>query len=118
MTLENDFVEYLVESLSSLGPIRAKKMFGGYGVFWGELMFGLVSKNILYLKVDQENRPDFISRSLAPFRYKRKGKEYAMSYYRVPDEALDDVAELCKWAKRAYDAAVRTVESKLDSKGG
>jgi DNA transformation protein len=118
MTLENDFVEYLVESLSSLGPIRARKMFGGYGIFWGELMFGLVSKNVFYLKADQENRPDFVSRSLGPFKYKRKGKEYAMSYYQVPDEAIDDVTELCKWAKRAHDAAVRALESKLDRKGG
>ena len=118
MTLENDFVEYLVESLSSLGPVRAKKMFGGYGVFWGELMFGLVSKNVFYLKVDQENRPDFVSRSLGPFRYKRKGKEYVMSYYQVPDEVMDDGAELCKWAKGALDAAVRAVEGKLDRNSG
>ena len=113
MSAEADFIDYLVESLNPLGPVRARKMFGGFGIFLDELMFGLVSKNVFYLKVDDKNRSDFETKGFGPFTYPRKGKEYSMSYYEVPHEAMDDAEQLCKWAQKAYDAALRGVETKL-----
>ena len=118
MSAEADFIEYLVESLNPLGPVRARKMFGGFGIFLDELMFGLVSKNVFYLKVDDKNRSDFETRGLGPFTYPRKGKEYSMSYYEVPHEAIDDAEQLCKWAQKAYDAALRALEAKLKKARG
>jgi DNA transformation protein len=117
MAVESDFVEYLVESLMPLGPVRAKKMFGGFGIFLDELMFGLVSKNRFYLKADDKNRPDFDAKGLGPFTYKRQDKECSMSYYEVHYEALDDAEELCKWAEKAHDAALRAAASKLAEEG-
>lgn len=116
MATEDEFVEYLLELLESLGPVSAKKMFGGFGIFLDELMFGLVSKNTFYLKVDNGNRPDFEAKGLGPFTYQRKNKGYSMSYYEVPYEAMDEQTELCKWAQKAYDAAVRAAQIKLDKK--
>lgn len=113
MSAEADFIDYLVESLSPLGSVRAKRMFGGFGVFLDELMFGLVSKNVFYLKADDRNRSDFETRGFGPFTYLRKGKEYSMSYYEVPHEALDDAEQLCRWAQKAYGAALRAFENKL-----
>ena len=118
MSAEADFIDYLVESLNPLGPVRAKKMFGGFGIFLDELMFGLVSKNVFYLKVDDKNRSDFESRGFGPFTYSRKGKEYSMSYYEVPHETMDDAEQLCQWAQKAYDAALRGVEIKLKKDRG
>lgn len=118
MSAEADFIDYLVESLNPLGPVRARKMFGGFGIFLDELMFGLVSKNVFYLKVDDKNRSDFETRGLGPFTYPRKGKEYSMSYYEVPHEAIDDAEQLCKWAQKAYDAALRALEAKLKKDRG
>lgn len=63
-------------------------------------MSGLVSKNVIYLKVDEKNRPDFEARGLAPFTYKRNGKDYFMSYHEVPYQTMDDAEELCKWGKK------------------
>ena len=118
MPAEADFIDYLVESLNPLGPVRAKKMFGGFGIFLDELMFGLVSKNVFYLKVDDKNRSDFETRGLGPFTYTRKGKEYSMSYYEVPHEAMDDAEQLCRWAQEAYDTALRALEIKLKKDRG
>lgn len=118
MPAENDFIEYLLESLGPLGPVRARKMFGGFGIFLDELMFGLVSRNIFYLKVDKENRQDFESKGLGAFTYMRKGKEYSMSYYEIPYEVMDDAEELCNWARKAHDAAGRAAQSKLEKQRG
>ena len=52
--LSNDaglIVELFIERLSNISGITSKKMFGGYGVFHGGKMFGLVnSKGEIYLK--------------------------------------------------------------------
>lgn len=34
------FIGYLLELLAPFGNVHAKRMFGAYGIFKGELMFG------------------------------------------------------------------------------
>jgi len=51
----SEFVEYLNEVFADFGVIRYRKMFGGYGIYHNDLMFGLVADDQLYLKTDIEN---------------------------------------------------------------
>jgi DNA transformation protein len=51
---EREFVIYVVELMQSLGPVNAKSMFGGHGIFLEGLMFGLVADSVLYLKADED----------------------------------------------------------------
>ena len=110
--VNNEFVSYVVELMQSLGPVRAKGMFGGHGIFLEELMFGLVSDNTLYLKVDKEIVNEFKERELDAFTYKKKEKEFKMSYYQAPEEALEDINEMNYWANKAYSAALRATSNK------
>ena len=110
--MQNEFVEYLLELLESLGDIQARAMFGGFGIYRQGLMFGIVEDDALYLKVDDKNLSDFESKGMKPFTYKRQGKEVALSYYQVPYEAIDDTEHLCELAKKAYDAALRSFKTK------
>jgi len=112
MAKENEFVTHLLELLEPLGRVQAKAMFGGFGMYLKGLMFGLVADDTLYLKVDEKNRPDYEEKGLGPFTYKRGGRELAMSYHRAPIGAIDDADDLCAWAKRAYDAAIRVARHK------
>jgi DNA transformation protein len=82
--VKDEFVQYLLELLGSLGDVEAKAMFGGFGIYRHGLMFGLVSEDTFYLKADDKNRSLFENRGLDPFTYKRKGKSFRMSYYQVP----------------------------------
>jgi DNA transformation protein len=107
-----------VELLEPLGTVRAKAMFGGFGIYLKGLMFGLVADDTLYFKVDEKNRSDYEEKRLGPFTYQRGGKKFAMSYYRVPGEAIDDAQDLCAWAKKAHDAAVRVAANKQRKKLG
>ncbi|MBW1858834.1 MAG: TfoX/Sxy family protein [Deltaproteobacteria bacterium] len=118
MAKENEFVTHLVELLEPLGPVQAKAMFGGFGIYLKGLMFGLVADDTFYLKVDEKNRPDYEEKGLGPFTYQRGGKKFAMSYYRAPGEAIDDAHDLCAWAKKAYDAAIRVAGHKKRKKPG
>ncbi|RYZ13123.1 MAG: TfoX family protein, partial [Myxococcaceae bacterium] len=55
----DSFVEYTVELLEPLGPVQARSMFGGWGLYFGGRMFGLIIQGQLYLKTDDVTRPDF-----------------------------------------------------------
>ena len=118
MSHDNEFITFLLELLEPMGSVQAKGMFGGFGIYRHGLMFGLVSQDTFYLKADGVNRADFEEKGLPCFTYKRMGKELSMSYYQAPPEVMDHSEELCSWAKKAYDAAVRTARKKPMKKRG
>ena len=109
---EKEFVNYVVELMQSIGPVSAKGMFGGHGIFLDGLMFGLVADSILYLKVDQETEKEFKAKGLDAFTYNKKGKEFKMSYYQAPEDALEDAEEMNLWANKAYAGALRAASNK------
>lgn len=107
MAKEDAYVEYLHELLDPLGKISSKKMFGGYGVYCNGVMIGLVADELLYLKVDEQTKPLFSSAGCEPFIYQSKTKDVAMSYWSVPDDAMESSEQMLPWAKLAYAAALR-----------
>ena len=110
--IEKEFVCYVVDVMQSIGPVRAKGMFGGHGIFLENLMFALVADGVLYLKADKEIIPEFEGKGLEAFTYGKPGKEFKMSYYQAPGEALEDVEEMNLWANKAYGAALWAVSKK------
>lgn len=109
---EKEFVTYIVDLMQSIGPVNAKAMFGGYGIFLNGIMFGLIADNVLYLKVDKEIESDFKEMGLGPFMYSKKGKEFKMSYFQAPEATLEDVDEMNKWATIAFNSALRAASKK------
>ena len=103
----NDFVRYLLDLLEGFEGTSARRMFGGYGLFRHGVMFGLVSADTLYLRVDAGNRGEYETRGLPPFRYEKQGKTIALGYRQAPAEALEDETVLVDWARRAWEAALR-----------
>ena len=109
---EKEFVSYIVELMSSIGPVYAKGMFGGHGIYLDGIMFALVANSVLYLKSDEHTENEFKEKGLEPFTYNKKGKEYAMSYYQAPEEALEDSEEMRLWANKAYVVALKAASRK------
>ena len=106
--VESEFVHFIVENLQSLGPVLAKRMFGGHGLFLHNVMFGLIAWDTLYFKVDEVNRPAYDTRGLSPFSYvSQQGRAATMSYCEAPPEGLDEPDVLLSWAREAYAAALR-----------
>lgn len=110
--VEKEFTTYIVDLMQSIGPVNAKAMFGGYGIFLDGLMFGLIADNVLYLKVDKETENDFNVLGLEPFTYNKKGKEFKMSYYQAPEEVLENSEQMNLWAAKAYRTALRGASKK------
>lgn len=103
-----EFTTYLNDVFKHFGPIHAKRMFGGYGVYHQDLMFALVANDVLYLKADAESAAFFEQVGLTRFEYIKDGKMTRMSYYTAPEEIFDDADVAKVWAVRAYEAALRS----------
>ncbi len=103
----SEFLDNLQEVFSSFGPIHARRMFGGYGVFHHNLMFALVADDVLYLKADDESSGLFEQEKLRQFQYQKGPKVVKMSYYMAPEEIFDDPDKARLWAVRAFEAALR-----------
>ena len=111
-TLPTEFINYLHEIFAPFGTIQTRRMFGGFGIYHQGLMFGLVVNETLYLKADHLSSHAFEQLGLAPFEYDRQNKIIKMSYYQAPEEIFEDFEQAAIWAKRAYEAAVRTTQLK------
>ncbi len=109
------FVSELCDTLAPLGDVRARRMFGGYGIHCDGLTFALVADDILYFKVDDANRPAYEALGLEPFR-PFADKPTALSYRPPPDSALDDPGALLEWARPAFDAALRAAAKRKNTK--
>lgn len=109
---EKEFVAYVVELMQSIGPVRAKAMFGGHGIFLEDLMFALVADSVLFLKVDKQTENNFKVKGLEAFTYMKNGKEFNMSYFQAPEEVLEEGEEMSYWANMAYSAALRGASKK------
>lgn len=104
----SEFVEFLKTVFEEFGPIQARRMFGGYGIYHDGVMFGLVAEDTLYLKADESTAKEFEVRGLGQFEYEKGNKIVKMSYYLAPEEILDDPEEASLWARRAYEVAFRS----------
>ena len=101
-----ELISHLLDLLRPLGEVRARRMFGGYGLYLGERMFGLVADDTLYLKVDADSEGDYAALGLPCFSYLRQGRPVEIrSFRRAPAEALEQGEELCRRAGRALQAA-------------
>ncbi len=103
----SEFIGFLQELFEKWGQVTARRMFGGHGLYHEGLMFAIVMNNRLYLKADDQNRPDFEALGLTPFTYPIKGREVALSYWMAPDMIFDEPTEAVRWARSAWAAAAR-----------
>lgn len=112
MVASDSFAEFLPEQLAPLGRVTMRRMFGKTGVFCDGVMFGMVTENMLYLRVDDHNRAAFKeAESFPPLNYEKQGRIIDLAFWRAPDRLLDEQEELITWARVAL-AAVRRVAAR------
>jgi DNA transformation protein len=105
MSVSRHYQEFILDLLGPLDPV-ARRMFSGVGLFRGGVMFGLLVRDVMYLRVDDSTRGRFERAGSRPFSYTRAGRQVSLSaYYVVPEEMLDQPDELLQWARDAVTAA-------------
>ena len=108
MVASDSFAEFLREQLAPLGRITMRRMFGKTGVFCDGVMFGMVTENMFYLRVDDHNRAAFQEASaFPPLNYEKKGNSIDLAFWRAPERLFDEPDALVAWARLALAAARR-----------
>ena len=104
---------HALELLSSLGPSRARRMFGGAGIYVGEHFIALVANDVLFLKADALARPAFVAAGCHPFSFATQGGQRSvLGYWSAPDEAMESPAQMRPWAVLALESALRAAAAK------
>lgn len=104
MAVSDEFHEYVLGQLARIGHVTSRRMFGGFGIYRYQDFFALIDNDVLYFKVDDSNRDDYLKADMPPFRpFGEQG--YAMQYYEVPVEVLEDPERLSGWAMKAVEVA-------------
>ena len=120
MPISSEFRDFLLEQLEPLGPVSARRMFGGAGLFYGSVMFALLINDVMYLKTDEVSQTAFEEVGSEPFSYQRGDKQQALkTLWRVPDDVMDEAEQLLEWSRTAVDAALaasRAKEAKASKK--
>jgi DNA transformation protein len=114
MVASDNFAEFLGEQFAPLGRVTMRRMFGKTGVFCDGLMFGMVTDDTLYFRIDDHNRAAFKeAESFPPLNYEKKGRTIDLSFWRAPERLWDEPDELVTWARTAL-AAARRVAAKRE----
>jgi DNA transformation protein len=105
MATDQDFLDFVLDQLSALRRVTARRMFGGVGLYCSETFFALIDEGRLYFCTDETTRRRFKARGMGPFEY-APGK-VLRSYYEIPVDVLEDDATLCEWAREAIEVQTR-----------
>jgi DNA transformation protein and related proteins len=107
-----EIVTHTLELLAPMGSARAKAMFGGHGLYIGELFVAIVAFERVYLRADAATRSHFEAAGCAPFVYASGSRPITMAYFAAPDAAMDSPAAMRPWARLAVEAALRARAAK------
>ena len=96
-----------------LGPTRARRMFGGVGIYLDEHFVALIADEVLYLKADVMAQPVFQAAGCQPFAYgTQAGRRTVMAYWSAPEAAMESPSQMRPWATLALDSALRAAAAR------
>ena len=115
MPVHADFADFCCELLASVGNLRKRRMFGGWGLSIDGLTVAIVADlghgDKLWLKADADARAVFEAAGCARFSYPmRQGDstvDRSMNYYCPPDDAMDAAHAMAPWARLALQSALK-----------
>ena len=106
MAVQPQYLVYVLEQLAGLGEVRSRRMFGGVGLYHGELFFGLIDDDTLFLKTDESNSAEYIARGMPRFMPPSDRPLGPMGYHQVPADIIEDPEMLAGWARKSVGVAL------------
>jgi DNA transformation protein len=112
MPRHSEFVEFVIEHMAPLGRVRARAMFGGYGIYQDDCMFAIIADDRLYFKADSTTRTEFEAKGLSQFTYIARRKTVTLQYFEAPPEVFEEPETMRHWGQKAHAAALRAKKAK------
>jgi DNA transformation protein len=108
LTVTDAFRTFVLDQLDELGDVTPRAMFGGVGLYYRDVFFGIIARDVLYMKVDDTNQPAYERAGMRPFMpYPDRDETATSKYYAVPTEILECASDLASWARQSVAAAER-----------
>jgi DNA transformation protein len=95
----DSFKDFVLDQLADLRGVTCRAMFGGYGLYQGDIFFGIIHKGRLYFKTNARSRPEYKACGMKPFR--PNPRQTLKTYYELPVDVMEDRDQLKHWARRA-----------------
>ena len=114
MAADGDYVDYVLDCMAGIGPVRPVRFFSGTGLVMDGVQFAMITKSSrLFFVVDDATRPRYQAAGMEPFWYTRKsGRREVQRWYELPEDVLMDPDELRLWATDAIRIAAATKRPK------
>jgi DNA transformation protein len=109
---------YRPDLFEHFGTVHIRRMFGGRGLFSGEVMIGLVSADdLIFLKTDERTRQAYVEEGSKPylFHLKRARGAIATSYYELPERLYDEPEEFAEWVRLRHRRTIARGAAETDS---
>ena len=116
MAVQAQYLAYVLEQLAGLGNVRTRRMFGGVGLYGGELFFGLIDDDTLFFKTDETNCAEYQARNMPRFMPPASRPMGPFGYRQVPADIIEDNEELVAWARRSVAVALASLKRKASPK--
>ena len=87
-------------------------MFGGFGIYQGEMVFAIIVDDRLYFKADAATRRNFTKLGLGPFTYSARGRMVALQYYEAPPDVFESPEIMRNYSLDAIGVARRAAGKK------
>ncbi len=110
MAVSEEYLNYVIDQFSEFGTVESKRMFGGIGFFKEGVMFGMIGKGVVRLRVDESSQANYESRGMEPLR--KNPNQKGMPYWEVPIDILEDKSQFAAWANKAFDVAIAAKQNK------
>jgi DNA transformation protein len=107
MSVQDQYLAYILEQLAALGSLRSNRMFGGIGLYSREIFFGLIDDDTLFFKTDESNVAPYRERNMPRFMPFPDRPEAVLGYHQVPADVIEDSEQLVDWARKSVEVALR-----------
>jgi DNA transformation protein and related proteins len=114
MSVSEGYRTYIIEQLTTLPALSTRRMFGGLGLYSGDWFFALIDDDVLYFKVDDANRDDYVSRGMKAFM--PFPGQPSLGYFQVPVDVIEEAEDLTRWARKSVEVAQRAGLKKIAKK--
>jgi len=95
--------------MSKARPVRARKMFGGGGIYFNDIFFAIFDDDRVFFKVDAQTSGDYEARGMGPWILEGEPNE---NYRELPADIWSNLDKLGEWIEAAAAAAERLSKRK------
>jgi DNA transformation protein len=118
MNLSHAYLDRVIARLSQVAEVSYRRIFNGVGIYYRGVQFAIVINDHLYLRADEHSRPLYQQKGMAAFQ-PRAAISVESCFFQLPNEVLNQPAELKHWLRIAVEAAqigdFRDDETTLDA---